>query len=139
MYGIITYKVIGESLTPTPRGENMKKKYQITLKSTTNKYKPVSCIIENVQPNDENLLLNKTEKGKIINRGIQKICLQRTWGKRELIEYGYTRCVSRVFSQEVLDQTKKDNAANYERLKEEKYASGEWKRPSEKSKKNPKR
>lgn len=104
----------------------MKKQYQVTLISATGKYKPVSCLITMEQTEDVDLTLNKEIKKNIITQGIQKICNQRLWSKRELVQYGYTKARVREYDKEKIA---KENAERYERIKEEKYASGEWKRP----------
>lgn len=104
----------------------MKKQYQVTLISATGKYKPVSCLITMEQTEDVDLTLNKEIKKNIITQGIQKICNQRFWSKRELVMYEYTKSRVRVYDKEKIAQ---ENAERYEKIKEEKYASGEWKRP----------
>ncbi len=104
----------------------MKKQYQVTLTSTTGKYKPVSCIITKEQSTDIDLTLDKATRKSIINDGVQKICIQRYWGKRELQQYGYTSAKVRQYNKEKIQQ---ENKERYERIKEEKYQSGEWQRP----------
>ena len=47
----------------------------------------------------------------------------------DLARYGYTKGKIREYDKEKIEQ---ENAARYEALKEEKYASGEWKRPKSK-------
>lgn len=103
----------------------MMKEYQVTLVCNTNQYKPVSCIIKK---DDKGL----AEKGKKVfveelkKEGIQKICNKRYWTTRELKKYGYTSVKVREYDKERIQQ---ENNERYERLKEEKYASGEWQRP----------
>lgn len=109
----------------------MKKQYQVTLKSTTGKYKPISCIITKEQKEDVNLLLIKEEKTQIINAGVIKICGQRYWGKRDIIEQGFTIATTRVYDKEKIA---KENKERYEQIKEAKYQSGEWQRPKGKEK-----
>lgn len=104
----------------------MKKQYQITLVSTTGQYKPVSCLVNREQITNEDLTLNKEEKRKLIAEGTIKICQKRLWSKRELTMYGYTKARVREYDKEKIAQ---ENAERYEKIKEEKYASGEWKRP----------
>lgn len=98
------------------------KDYQVTLTSTTGKYRPVSCIIkaEGVD------LTNPTDLRILVNKGTQKIALQRMWGKADLVKYGYTKAKIREYDKEKIE---KQNKEKYEKIKEEKYASGEWKRP----------
>ena len=104
----------------------MLKEYQITLTSTSGKYKPVSCIVK--RDNKEVL-----EKGRDVfikelqQQGIIKICQKRLWNNSDLKRYGYTKVKVREYDKEKIA---KENAERYERIKEEKYASGEWKRPT---------
>ena len=99
-------------------------KMQVTIKSTTGKYKPVSAIVE--VPNLMEFVLNKKEYQ---NRGILKICQKRFWTATDLKRYGYTRVTTREYNPEEIVI---ENAKRYEKIKEEKYASGEWKRPKNK-------
>ena len=96
--------------------------YQVTLITTTGKYKPVSCIVTT----DLTLEDNKKE---IINLGVVKICQKRYWTNRDLKTYGYTKAKVRLYDKE---QIEKENKERYEKLKEEKYACGEWKAPKRK-------
>lgn len=97
------------------------KQIQITLESTTGKYKPVSTIIE--VPSVKAFNLDQETYRK---KAIERILVKRGWSKVDLVRYGYTKIKMRVYDQE---QIKKENAETYEKIKEEKYASGEWKRP----------
>ena len=90
--------------------------YQVTLTCTTGKYRPVSAIVET----------DSTDKAIIQTKGIQKICIQRGWSSTELKKYGYTKVKMRIYDKEKIAI---ENKARYEKIKEEKYASGEWKRP----------
>lgn len=92
------------------------KEYQVTLICADGTYKPVSCIIKTVS----------TDTKEIKNKGITKICQKRGWGKFELLKYGYTKIKIREYDKEKIA---KENAERYEKIKEEKYASGEWKKP----------
>lgn len=94
-------------------------KYQVTLTCVSGKYRPVSTIV------DTDLDIT-THKQEIINKGIQKICIQRNWTKTEVKKYEYLKCKIRVYDKEKIEQ---ENKERYEHIKEEKYASGEWKRP----------
>lgn len=76
----------------------MLKQYQVTLFCNTKAYKPVSCIIKNEQKDDTNLLIDDVVKKSIINRGIQKICNQRYWSKKDLQKYGFTRVKAREYT-----------------------------------------
>ena len=96
--------------------------YQVTLTTTTGKYKPVSCIVTT----DLTLEDNKKE---IINKGIVKICQKRYWTQRDLKKYGYLKAKVREYDKEKIEQ---ENKERYEKLKQEKYACGEWKAPKRK-------
>ena len=104
----------------------MKKQYQVTLYSKSGAYRPVSALVTMEQSTDINLLNDPIRKKEIQTKGIRKICLVRLWDVSDLTKFGYTLCKTRVYDKE---QIKKENAERYERIKEEKYASGEWKRP----------
>lgn len=93
--------------------------YQITLFTTTGKYKPVSCIVET----------EEADKKKLVKLGTEKICRKRYWTKADLVNYGYLKARVREYDKEKIEAQNKEN---YEKLKEEKYLSGEWKRPKEK-------
>ena len=75
----------------------MKRQYQVTLKCVTGQYRPVSVIVTMEQDNNDNLLLNKEQKSIIIKKGIEKICIQRYWGKKDLIKYNYTKVMTREY------------------------------------------
>ena len=107
----------------------MTKEYQITLMSTTGKYRPVSAIIKQEQENEMDLSKNKTCRTTLINRGVEKICAKRYWTAADLKKYGYTKVKIREYDKVKIDA---DNKARYEQIKEEKYNSGEWKRPKNK-------
>lgn len=103
--------------------------YQVTLVCVSKQYKPVSSIVNTEDSKEKYDLLNKDDRKRLINRGVQKICLARGWGSAELKKYGYTQSKIRVYDKVKIEADKK---ARYEKIKEEKYASGEWKRPKEK-------
>ena len=64
----------------------------------TNQYKPISTIVKIEQEREEdNLLLNKEEKMKIINKGIVKICQKKYWTMRDVKRYKYTKVKAREF------------------------------------------
>ena len=98
----------------------MKKQYQVTLICENGKYKPVSTIVT---------MEETTDKRAIMREGQKKIMIKRYWSMADLTKYGYTKGKSREYDKEKIE---KENAARYEALKEEKYASGEWKRPKSK-------
>jgi hypothetical protein len=108
----------------------MKKKYQVTIMCGSGAYKPISTLIEVEQTDDADLTKDKTKKKEIIQRGVNRICATRYWTSKDLTKYGYTTAKVRVYDRLAILQQQKEN---YEKLKEEKYASGEWKRPKNKA------
>lgn len=98
----------------------MKKQYQVTLICESGKYKPVSTIVT---------MEETTDKKAIMREGQRKIMVKRYWSMADLTKYGYTKGKIREYDKEKIEQ---ENAARYEALKEQKYASGEWKRPKSK-------
>lgn len=94
--------------------------YQITLFDKSNKYKPVSAVITKKAEDTQ---------ATLIKRGAEKICLKRGWTSADLKRFGYTTVKIRVYDKEKLD---KEAEERYNKIKEEKYASGEWKRPKKK-------
>ena len=98
----------------------MKKQYQVTLICENGKYKPVSTIVT---------MEETTDRKAIMREGQKKIMIKRYWSMADLIRYGYTKGKIREYDKEKIER---ENAARYEALKEEKYASGEWKRPKSK-------
>lgn len=95
----------------------MNKIYQVTLVTQNGKYKPVSVLIRRKPGMD---------KRAIQIEGIKKICQQRLWTQTDLKKYGYTVLKMRLYDKEKID---KENEERYNKIKEEKYANGEWKRP----------
>lgn len=102
----------------------MVKEFQVTLISTTGKYKPVSCIVK--ADTKEMLKVGSTFIKDIQTKGIIKICQKRLWTNADLKKYGYTKVKVRQYDKEKIE---KENAEKYEKIKEEKYQSGEWQRP----------
>lgn len=100
--------------------------YQVTLFCGTKKYKPVSCIIKR---ETEVNLADAQVKRSILNDGMKKICIQRGWTAKDLTAFGYGTGKVRVYDKAKIEA---DAKARYEAIKEEKYASGEWKRPGKK-------
>lgn len=84
---------------------------QVTLLSTTGKYKPVSCLVD--AESGEYYLEHKKE---VQQKGIIKICQKRLWQQYHLKQYGYTRCKMRVYDKEKIA---KENAERYEQIKRE--------------------
>jgi bifunctional N-acetylglucosamine-1-phosphate-uridyltransferase/glucosamine-1-phosphate-acetyltransferase GlmU-like protein len=95
-------------------------KYQVTLFSN-GQYKPVSAIVDTEQID----LTNKSQKIKVINAGIKKICVKRLWRSADLKRFGYNNAKIREYNPEELEQQKKDN---YDLIKAIKYSTGEWKK-----------
>ena len=98
----------------------MKKQYQVTLICENGKYKPVSTIVT---------MEETADRKAIMREGQKKIMIKRYWSMADLTRYGYTKGKIREYDKEKIER---ENAARYEALKEEKYASGEWKRPKSK-------
>lgn len=109
---------------------NIKQQYQVTLICKTGAYKPVSCIIEVEQIKGIDLTKNETMRKEIIDRGVKKICASRYWTAKDLQKYGFISAKTRLYDRLAIEKQKKEN---YEKLKEQKYASGEWKRPKNKA------
>lgn len=101
-------------------------KYQVTLFDDTNTHKPVSAIIETEEKIDLGI---KVERSRLANRGIQKICARHLWRGSDLKKFGYLRAKVREYDPDIIARI---NANRYDAIKEEKYASGEWKRPKSK-------
>lgn len=93
-------------------------RYQVTLVCDNGKYRPASTIVNDATDTMEQTTIRK--------KGIENICFKRGWGKADLLRYGYTKVKVRVYDPEKIEA---ENKARYEKIKEEKYASGEWKRP----------
>lgn len=105
-------------------------KYQVTLFSQSGKYRPISCVTVLRQSEDVDLSNDKEIKKKLIAQGVQKICASRRWGKLEINTYGYLKARVRKYEPEKFEAEAK---ARYEKIKEEKYSTGEWKRPKNKN------
>ena len=95
--------------------------YQVTLFDKTNKYKPVSTIVKS----------ESIDKTLILKLGAEKICRVRNWSKKELEQYNYKVGKIREYNPQKIAE---ENVARYQKIKEEKYASGEWKRPKKEKK-----
>lgn len=78
----------------------MIKQYQVTIFHKNNKYKPISTIVSRHQENNDNLLLNKTQREAIKIEGIKKICMKKYWGTSDLKAYEYTKVKLREYPQE---------------------------------------
>ena len=75
-------------------------KYQVTMYCVTGQYRPVSTIVTIEQENDDNLLLNPKKKKEISDKGIVRICQQRYWTSREVIQYGYIKVKARIYEKQ---------------------------------------
>lgn len=103
--------------------------YQVTLFCSTKKYRPVSAIVKRKEAVD---ISNPSIKRQILNDGMKKICIARSWTVKDLASFGYATGKVREYNKAKIEA---ENAARYEKIKEEKYASGEWKRPKKKEEK----
>ena len=91
--------------------------YQVTLLCADGRFKPVSTIVNASEGMDKNIIRKK---------GIENICLKRLWTSADLKKFGYTQSKMRVYDKAKIDA---ENKERYAKIKEQKYASGEWKRP----------
>lgn len=105
--------------------------YQVTLICASNKYKPVSALINREgEGNSTDLTKIQSERKKIISEGIEKICHQRYWSSADLKRFSYTKVKVRLYDKKKIEE---ESAKRYEAIKEAKYANGEWKRPKSKT------
>lgn len=102
----------------------MRVQYQVTISDPNKRYRPVSCIVNREQVKDYNALCYSQEKQKIIQDGILKICAKHGWTGQELMKMGYTQVSTRKYDKALIDA---QNRERYRKMKEEKFASGEWK------------
>ena len=107
----------------------MMKEYQVTLICGNGAYKPISCIVKREQYSDLDYSTNATVKKELQKMGVKKICGKRGWSLSDLSRYGYTRYKVRAYDKAEIEKANKER---YEQIKEEKYATGEWKRPKNK-------
>ena len=105
----------------------IKQQYQVTLLCADNVYKPVSTIVTVEQEEGVDLTKDVAERKAIQNKGIIKICQKRGWDKRGLQRQHMTRVKSRLYDKAKIEQDKIDK---YNKIKEQKYAIGEWRRPA---------
>lgn len=96
--------------------------YQVTLFCGTGKYKPVSAIVTSEAVD----LTDKVAKKQLVSKGATKICAKHYWSGKDLTRLGYVTAKVREYDPEKIA---KENIERYEKIKAEKYASGEWKRP----------
>lgn len=76
-------------------------KIQVTLFSTTGKYKPISTLVK--LNNGESL---EKDKQAILKRGIENICHYRRTTWTQLKKDGYTQVKTRVYNIEQIEQQK---------------------------------
>ena len=74
----------------------MIKKYQVTLFCPSGEYKPVACIVNYEQKNNDDLTKEKSSKLDIQRKGVIKICQKRYWSKADLIRFNFTKCKIRA-------------------------------------------
>ena len=84
---------------------------QVTLFDKQGRYRPVSALV-----NVDDIEYFNQYREEVKTKAVTKICIQRSWTKRELKEYGYTTCKVRVYDKEKIEAEKK---ARYEKIKEE--------------------
>ena len=106
--------------------ERYEKQYQVTLFCPERKYKPVATIVKLQQLIDVDLSKNAEERKNIRIMGLKMICSKRGWDNKDLSRLGYSKVKVRMYDKAKIDREKQER---YEKIKEEKYASGEWKRP----------
>lgn len=100
----------------------MEKTYQVTLFDKEGRYKPISCLIHQ----EEIRLDSKEQRKALVNKGVAKICMTKCWTTKDIQKYGYILAKAREYDKAKIEA---ENKARYDAIKEEKYASGEWKRP----------
>ena len=84
---------------------------QVTLYNMTNKYKPVSAIV-NVESKEWYLAHKKETR----EQGIIKICQKRYWTSKDLKKYEYSMCKMRIYDKQKIKQEKEER---YEKIKKE--------------------
>lgn len=77
--------------------------YQVSLFCKSGKYRPVSTIVRRKVQVD---LTNATDKKKIMNDGIIKICQMRGWTSRDLQRYDYLKSRVREYDKEKIEREK---------------------------------
>lgn len=63
-------------------------KYQVTLFSTSGKYRPVASIVTTTEKID---ISDRKARAEVMTKGVQKICYKRGWSKADLTRYEYTK------------------------------------------------
>ena len=111
----------------------MKQDYQVTLLCADGRFRPVSCLVSVEQKAGVDLTKDRETRYSIKQDGIKKICCLKRWTKNDLVKYNYSRVKVRLYDKVKIET---ERAERYESIKEKKYATGEWKRPKEKNKKD---
>lgn len=70
-------------------------KIQVTLYDKSGKYRPISALVT-----VESLDYVKSNKEKVKNAGIRKICYKRGWSPKDLLRYNYLTCKMRVYPED---------------------------------------
>ena len=84
--------------------DNNKVIIQITLFDNSNKYKPISTLIE-----VESIKYYKEHKQEIHTKAIQKICAKRQWTAKDLLKYNYIKLKARNYSLLLKQRGEKNN------------------------------
>lgn len=77
-------------------------KLQVTLFSTTGKYRPISTLV-----NVESIEYFKEHKNEVYKRAIENICHNRRTSWNDLKKDGYTQVKFREYDKEKIEQQKK--------------------------------
>lgn len=96
---------------------------QVTIFHKTNKYKPISTLVEIPMAD-----VVKKNYQPYKSKAIEKICLKRRWRYAEMVQMGYTKISCRIYDKEKIEE---ENKRRYEEIKRKKFECGEWK-PSKK-------
>ena len=91
---------------------------QCTLFSVTNKYRPISTLLE-----IESIKYYNTHKQEVQQRAIDKIVVQRKTERWCLKRDGYTRMKVRVYDKKKIEEEEK---RRYEKIKKERGWSQTW-------------
>jgi hypothetical protein len=87
-------------------------KFQVTLFSTTGKYRPMACVLDAPSPEDFEKNFNTVYKKK----AIQKIAGQRYRDGKSLLQSGYTQIKWRIYDeQERKEYNKKKFLENFQK------------------------
>lgn len=84
---------------------------QMTLFSTTGKYKPISTIMDVNSVRDFN-----QNRSSYKRKALERICARRYWGTDDLNRYGYTDWKYRIYDKEKIE---KERVERYSQIKKE--------------------